>query len=573
MLLIHIQVDQHSQYSRYLAEILRLEGFADFAEAELATLDAAALAQHDLVILPRCSTTASQAELLQHYVEQGGRLLAFLPDPYLAQRFGLKPTWRGLDNGWLHAEPAEPTWQGLCCEPVQIITPAVGWQLAEGTEAQVLAWVRLGSDSTGASQPGIVWSRVGQGAALLWAYDLPHTIARLRQGDPAHADLCYAGLDGIIRPSELFVGQMAVEQMLLPQADIQTALLARLIERLAPRPRLWYYPEIQQQSVVIMTSDDDWSTLEQFETLLAGLRRFQATCTFYVVPETKLTAELIEKWEAEGHTFSVHPALAGDIRSMLAKAEPQTTQIERMLRDNVARHEAQFGRTPRTIRQHAIRWLGYVEAARILADLGVQMELNYLSVHPFSLGYMAGSGRPLPFVDCDGTLIPCYQQPTLWTEEVLIHPRFVFSFKWTVEQALAEVAKIVQRAAHEFYTPLTFNSHPVSFATYSSPLIEGTWQLALAAGMTILSADRWLDWTLARNGIRIELTADGAIVHSQHATPALTLLLPAQRVVNGQAVTVTAAERWGQLYTAVTLHDLAAGEQRPLTWQGAAGHG
>ncbi|MEZ4867400.1 MAG: hypothetical protein R3C14_39105 [Caldilineaceae bacterium] len=567
MLLIHAKNDRHSIYSHYLAEILRLEGFADFAEAELTALDAAALAQHDLVILPRCATTAGQAEQLQHYVIQGGRLIAFLPDPYLARRFGLTPTWRGIDNGWLHAAKTLPIWQGLCCEPMQIITPAVGWQIAEGTAVQLLAHVHATSDPADpANQPGIAWCQVGAGDALCFAYDLPHAIARLRQGDPAHADLSYAGLDGIVRPSELFVGQLAVAQMLLPQADIQTALLARLIETLAPRPRLWYYPEISQQSVVIMTSDDDWSTHEQFDALLAGLRRFHATCTFYVVPETKLTLELIEQWEAEGHTFSVHPALAGDIRSMLAKDEPQATQVEGMLRENVARHVAQLGRTPRTIRQHAIRWLGYVDAARILAELGVEMELNYLSVHPFSLGYMAGSGRPLPFVDTDGALIPCYQQPTLWTEEVLIHPRFVFSFKWTVEEALEIVGKIIQRAAHEFYTPITFNSHPVSFATYSSPLIEGTWQLALAAGMTIISADHWLDWTLARNGVRTELTAEGCIVHALHAMPALTLLLPPNLTVVGRGVASTQVDRWGRQYTAATLHDLAAGEKRQIGW-------
>jgi hypothetical protein len=297
MLLIHVKADLHSQYSPYLAAILRLEGFCDFAEAELATLDAAALAQHDLVILPRCSTTASQAELLQHYVAQGGHLIAFLPDPYLARRFGVASTWRSIDSGWLHVDAAEPAWQGLCCEPVQIITPAVGWHPADDPEVRVLAQVGASNDSAGTTgQPGIVWCRRGQGEALFFAYDLPHTVARLRQGDPAHADLSYAGLDGIIRPSELFVGQMAVAQMLLPQADIQTALLARLIERLAPRPRLWYYPEITQQSVIIMTSDDDWSTLEQFDALLAGLRRFQATCTFYVVPETKLILSLLDQW-------------------------------------------------------------------------------------------------------------------------------------------------------------------------------------------------------------------------------------------------------------------------------------
>lgn len=565
MLLLHAQADFHTRYSHYLAEILRLEGFVDFAEAELTTLDPVVPRQHDLLILPRLALTQAQAESLEQYVVNGGRLLAFHPDAYFARRFGLTPTWRGIDNGWLHPDSTQPGLQGLCHEPVQVIVPAMGWSPALDNNVTVLAQVRTSKNpADGETLPGIVHCKVGQGEAIFFAYDLPQAIARLRQGNPDHADLCYAGLDGIYRPSELFVGQLDVEQMLLPQADLQTALLARCIERLAPRPRLWYYPEANQRSAVIMTSDDDWSTVEQFEALLAGLRQRQATCTFYMVPESKISREQMDRWEAEGHTFSVHPALEADIHSYLAKDQPQSTLVEAMLRANVTRHQRELGRVPRTIRQHAVRWLGYVEAARFLADLGIQMECNYISVHPFSLGYMAGSGRPLPFVDEAGALIDCYQQPTLWTEEVLIHPHFVFSFKWTVEQALAVVGKIIQRAAADFYTPITFNSHPVSFATYSSPLIEGTWDLALNHDMQIISADRWLAWITARNRVRITLTVEGCLVHTPQAIATLTLLLPAHSTPQAEQATLGEQQRWGRPYTTLTLHNLVAGETRAV---------
>lgn len=569
MLLLHAANDAHSTYSHYLAEILRLEGFADFQEAKFADLDAAALQRQDLVILPRMSTSAEQAALLEAYVRQGGRLLALLPDLYLVRRFGMTPKFHGIDNGWLHLNLDESLVQGLCVDPVQIIVPTMTWQPAAETVAAVLAQVR-GSRHADASEgyPAVIWCKVGEGEAILLGYDLAHAVARLRQGNPDHADLCFSELDGIYRPSELFVGQLEVEQMLVPQADLHTALLARLIESLAPRPRLWYYPQASQRSVVIMTSDDDWSTIEQFEALLAGLRQRQATCTFYVVPETKINNALMTQWEADGHTFSVHPALEADLRSYLATQEPQSRQIAAMLRNNVARHRRDFGRATRTIRQHAVRWLGYVEAARELAALGVEMELNYISVHPFSLGYMSGSGRPLRFVDIDGTLIDCYQQPTLWTEEVLIHPSFVFSFKWTVERALQEVDKIIQRAAHDFYTPIIFNSHPVSFATYSSPLIEGCWDKALAEGMAILSADRWLDWTQARNQVQVEIIESGCVVQTTVAMAEVTLLLPGHCTgIQATAATVEQQTLWGRQYQMVTLANLAAGEQRTFLYQ------
>jgi hypothetical protein len=149
---------------------------------------------------------------------------------------------------------------------------------------------------------------------------------------------------------------------------------------------------------------------------------------------------------------------------------------------------------------------------------------------------------------------------------VLIHPRFIFSFKWTVERALEEVGKIIGRAVNEFYTPITFNSHPVSFATYSSPLIEGTWDMALAAGMPIISADRWLAWTAARNQVRIELDADGCTVYSPLALDRLTLLLPEGTTPQAEQATVGKQTLWGKRYTVITLKNLATGEGRRLTW-------
>jgi hypothetical protein len=555
MLLIHSSTDPHNTYSHYLAEILRGEGFVDYDEADLTDLDRTDLSRHDLLLLSRLTPTLAQTEMLTDYVAEGGRLIAFLPDRHLVSRLGMTPTFRGIDNGYLHVDPAQPILQGLCPEPVQVIVPAVGWAPATEATVTVMARIRETKElATSEEIPGIVWSRVGWGDAVLFSYDLPHAIARLRQGNPAHADLCFAGLDGTCRPSELFVGQLDPEQAFLPQADIQTALLARLIEMLAPRPRLWYYPLAEQRSAMVMTSDDDWSTLEQFEALLQGLRKRHAHCTFYIVPGTRVTKTLMDAWEREGHTFSVHPDLKSE--------DPQALFVPAMLRDNIARHGQEFDRSPRTIRHHSVRWLGYVDAARLLAELGIRMDVNYLSVTPFPLGYMAGSGRPLRFVDTDGTIIPCFQQPTLWTEECLIHPSFVFSMKWTVERALAETGKIVRSAAREFYTPVTINSHPVSFATYSSPLVEGAWDTALTEGIPIISADEWLTWTEGRESIRIEGDAGGYTLYSPCVLPEVTVLYYGECSPQTEGFSVSRQHLWGREYVAITLRDIEAGERR-----------
>ncbi len=592
MLLIHAPGDRHSAYSHYLAEILRMEGFVDFAEAELSAQDAATLSEHDLLILPRLMTTVAQAEMLANYVAVGGRLLAFMPDYLLLQKMGMRPTFRGLDTGYLHLDGTQPVLEGLCAEPVQIIVPAAGWAplteewlirqastpraldivpvpgwaAAREASITVLAEVRPGREVTDSEpMPGVVWSALGKGEAVLFAYDLPHAVARLRHGDPAHADLCFAGLDGIYRASELFIGQFDNEQAVLPQADMQTALLGRLIETLAPRPRLWYYPEAEQRSAVVMTSDDDWATVEQFEALVEGLRQREGTCTFYIVPDTKVPAELLDRWEEVGHAFSVHPALELDYRPTTAPKELQQTFVPVMLRENVERHQREHGRPVRTIRNHCVRWVGYVDEAKVLAELGVGMECNYFgSCLPFCLGYLCGSGRPLRFVDTDGSVIGCFHQPTSWSEECILTD-MVFSLRLSVEQALAETGEIIRRAAREFYTPTTINSHPYSFATYSGPLIEGNWDAARAEGTPIISADRWLQWTEARDGLRVALEDGRCTLHTPHAVPSATVLFPAGSAPRAEQAEVSSQMLWGRTYEALTLRNLVPGEQRRIT--------
>ena len=183
MLVLHARGDRHSRYSRYLVELLRLEGFADYAEADLSHLRAETLADHDLVMLPRVATTLTQARLLLDYTRSGGKLIVFHPDPALALQFGLRATQRGIVNGYLHIAPRQAAVAGLFAGPAQVIIPAMGWLPVEGADLAILAEVRTRQPRFTVDRiPGVVRSRVGQGEAILWAYDLPHTIARLRQG-------------------------------------------------------------------------------------------------------------------------------------------------------------------------------------------------------------------------------------------------------------------------------------------------------------------------------------------------------------------------------------------------------
>lgn len=540
MLIIHDPHAPQSRYSHYLAELLRLEGLMSSQACNLGDLSATTLMGHDMVVLPRTTLDRHQIALLCDYVTAGGTLLALLPDNNLLKALGFTPCYQLIPHGQLTVADSH-----IVTEPIDVIGPTAIWQVPDDTT--IIAHIN--------QHPAIVSRTIGAGTVLLYAFDVAYCVARLRQGDPQYVDLCAAGLDGIYRPSELFVHQLDPQRAHIPQADLHTALLAHLILQHAPQPRIWYYPSAQQTSIMIMTSDDDWSQVAEFEALIASLARHNAQCTFFLVPQSRVTPHDVTRWQAAGHTFSVHPALAQDIVVGLATDEPQVRIVADMLAENIARHQREYAAPVRTIRQHAVRWLGYVEVAHVLASHGVRLDCNYLAVSPY-LGYVCGSGRAVRFVDEQGHIIDCFQQPTLWTEECLIHPEYVFSFKWDLVQAVAVTDQFIAAAALRYYTPVTINSHPVSFATYSRPLIEANWQAAQRHGMPIVSADRWLDWTTCRDQLHLQCTNGTWMITTNQPLHCVSIIVPAHITASAPTITVI---RWGMELQVLELHALAVG--------------
>ncbi|MGB3327567.1 MAG: hypothetical protein WBA46_01355, partial [Thermomicrobiales bacterium] len=191
------------------------------------------------------------------------------------------------------------------------------------------------------------------------------------------------------------------------------------------------------------------------------------------------------------------------------------------------------------------------------ADLGIRGEANYFSVGIINVGWMTGSGRLARYVDLDGGIIDHYQIASHWTEEALVSGGHSSSERWQYNRAQEVTNDVLVRGIERYHTPVTLNSHPVSFATYSQPLIEDNWRTAREHGAPIVAADHWMAWTDQRNGVRIEAEGDGWAVVPGASMPKLTVLLPAGLPGEGSV-----QEIWGRSYTAVELADLVAGERR-----------
>jgi hypothetical protein len=235
-----------------------------------------------------------------------------------------------------------------------------------------------------------------------------------------------------------------------------------------------------------------------------------------------------------------------------------------MVRENVERHKAQFGRPVNTIRNHAIRWVGYMDLAYLHAELGIRGEANYFAMGVILSGYLTGSGRLNRFVDVDGTIIDHLQIASHWTEEILVSDAHGFSERWLYSRARDFTNGIITRANTRYHTPTVVNSHPVSFATYSRPLIESNWQVAREGGIPIVSADEWVEFTDARRDVSLAATPAGFEVVAGRAVPSVVVLVPGEAAVSGDGVTTSSQAIWGRSYTAVTVRNLGVGERRSL---------
>jgi hypothetical protein len=86
------------------------------------------------------------------------------------------------------------------------------------------------------------------------------------------------------------------------------------------------------------------------------------------------------------------------------------------------------------------------------------MEVNYYSIQAFAAGYMAGSGRPMKFVDERGAVLGIFQQPSMLSEDTTIGTHS-FSPHWSTAEALGRVRAVLDDSVQRYYMPICLNAH------------------------------------------------------------------------------------------------------------------
>ncbi|MCP4645301.1 MAG: hypothetical protein GY851_32965 [bacterium] len=523
-------------YGPFAAEILRTEGLMGFTQVNLAREPLPDLRSGDLIVVSRCFMRRAQLETLLDAVKSGASAVFVQPQQLLAEMVGFSPACRVVHPGFVRIGEGLPLQTHLPIPCYHMPDDADGWEtIADAVDE---AWRPAG-------HPAVARGQIGQGTLALFFYDLAEAIARIRFGNPDLSSYVTNGSWAWAHAFDLFEGHIDERVAHLPQADLHAQLLASTIVRMAPYPmaRLWYYEDADYGTVGIVQSDGDMSTREQFQELSAALETCGGTGTFYLMKETNLTEADVEDMRARGHTFGPHVA-------PVQRDEELYFAVPEGLAEETALFAERFGAVSPTLQCHFAPWPSYMAMVPAHVANGYRLLFAYLPApDPFWAKFVCGSGRPARFFDRDGTLHDCWQQPLLTMDDTSV----IELLRDNTATAQARFDAAFDAAREEHHTSLAILSHPVSFATYSSPVQKHCFARFHDAGLPIYNADEWLEFTDRRAGIDVRQMLNdsgGSVVEVSGIQGSIPVMIPATSgdirvVVNGKSVEPRRLKRLG----------------------------
>ncbi len=533
-------------FGGYLAEVLRAEGLNSFAVTPLASVTAGQLSTTPLVVLAETSLTASQATLFNDYVAGGGRLVTMRPDAQLHTTLGVSATGATQAGGYIRIEQGQSTGAGL--SGVTLPFRGTATHYTSGT-ATTLATLFADRD-TATAFPAVVRN----GTTVTWAFDLARSVAYTRQGDPALAGVERDG-EPPVRTTDIFFENIDLERVPVPHADMLMRLFALSIQDLLatsyPAPKLWYFPG-DSRTVLVLTSDTHLVSPDPVAQLIAAVESRGGRLSTYVSHWTMQdAASQMATWRAAGHEFGVHPYAFMDGGTLDAG---YTTAEDYFAAQG-------FGQPSATVRHHQIEWQGWTTAAQVAANHGIGLEtsfytwgpsVSFTATHPNGRpiqahGFINGSGLPMRFVDSVGAILPTYQQTTSLIDEQLVNVGSQYTENLLPAEALVISRELIDNSQAGGYSALTTQFHADYYPFGEvQPWVNGTMDYATSLGIPMWTAERWLNFNLARAATTLgQPTWNGTTRQL-----AFTVGVPA----GGEAQTLTVPATYaGRLVSAVTV--------------------
>ena len=502
-----------NKFTTYYAEILRTEGLNAFAVADIASVNAAMLANYDVVILGETTLSAAQVTMFTNWVTAGGNFVAMRPDKQLYPLLGLSDTpGTTLGDGYILINTAAGPGAGLVNETIQFhgVADLASLNIASGAASLATLY---STDAAATTSPAVTLRSVGSqgGQAAAFLFDLARSIVYTRQGNPAwngqerdnqfpirSDDLFYGASVSDPKPDYINLNKVAI-----PQADEQQRLLANLVLQVnadrKPLPRFWYFPR-GEKAVVIMTGDDhaNGGTRGRFDQYKSfgppGCSVTDWECvrsTSYVFPGGAggYPPGQAAAYEADGFEIALHTNPGGD-NTMLC-GEWTAANLPTVYNSQLADFAAAFPELtpPVTNRTHCISWGSWVEQPKTELARGIRLDTNYyfwpdtwVQGRP---GMFTGSGMPMRFVDLDGTMLDVFQATSQMTDESA--QTYPFTINALLDKAVGPLG---------YYGAFTANIHTDVPQMGESDAIVAS---ARERGVPVVSARQMLTWLDARN--------------------------------------------------------------------------
>ena len=505
-------------FGTYLDEILRAEGLNEFATTDAASLDAAALAGHQVVLLGPAALTDAQVAALTSWVRRGGDLIAMRPDPKLAGLLGLAGNGGTLDDGYLRVDTGSAPGAGITSDTMQFHGTADRYGTAPGTRAVATLYEDA---TTATTNPAVTLRSVGSagGQAAAFTYDLGRSVVYTHQGNPAWAA---QDRDGVfdqgttnIRSDDLFFGgdstpdYVDLDKVRIPQADEQQRLLANLITGMAadrlPVPRLWYLPG-DNKAAIVMTGDEHGTgsggtefAFDRFKDAskpgcsVADWECIRATAYVYTVPSVAPAAA--KAYEDEGFEIGLHMRITGPYECNNYTSPQQVqAELDRQL-DGDGSFTGFLDRyadlqPPTTIRTHCIVWSDWDSEVRADASRGIRLNTDY---YYWPAGWVAGrsgmftgAGFPMRYAAEDGSVFDVYQATTQMPDETFTSgPEMDEAVTTLLTGALGPKG---------YYGVFTVNNHNDSADPATHAPADAVVAAAQARGVPVISARQMLTW-------------------------------------------------------------------------------
>jgi hypothetical protein len=429
-----------SPFSKYMAEILRAQGYNSFRAVDITQINPLMLDSFDVILLGNIAVVASEAAMLSNWAKAGGTLIAQRPGPLLLPLMGLVKTGTEPDNitnTYLLVDTAAGLpGAGIVSQTIQYHGVADKYIMKPGTTALATLY---SSAYTATANPAITTTNVGTngGKAIAFAFDLAKSIVLTRQGNIAWATKNRDDQSGPIRSDDLFFpNYVDFNKIQIPQADEQQHLLTNIILlsnlHRKPLPHLWLLPG-DLKAAVVMTGDDhgylfyvgstgtagrfnEYIKLSGTENNQQGVDDWKAIrATSYVNNNIALPDDSVAYYQSLGFEIALHPTTICNDFTMTSLSSDIKRQWNALHTHLPSMNPIASNRT------HCLPWSDWSSQAKVEQALGIRFDVNYY-YWPGSWvrnrpGLFTGSGMPMRFSDEDGTIIDVYQAPTQMPDE------------------------------------------------------------------------------------------------------------------------------------------------------------